>query len=654
MGQASSRSGDASPPESARRGRERLSSLFTPASPAQQSDDEARQAAVSSPSERRRASWMDLGRLREDLSPAGPARQSSMRFRMHRPRLSRSFQSISRHLSTRGRPGAETPPPLSETREQTFEPFLADPGYRLPDVTVPSLDFDIDNFSDELDQSGRTSSRRSGPRSTPSISERFSSLRPDRGLRNTMSSLRRRRSALSREEDQAAMLSRLLSVAAAATATALVGGDQRAVSEARSISSDGEDGTFESFLRALQNGRIASALRQSGSENLDDADADGNPAAPLNFFRMFRFGSSANTNDGDSNTRNGLARDGEDGRMVPIIIVGIRSISPGMQDHDNMPPFLDALQSFPNSLTSPSDVTIDGLLRQPQHGTRITHRRRASMGGLGTFPANYDSQRHHRSPDRPRPLSTTSDTPSGPRPPPSTPASAGLSAFSSGATTPTNMESTAAMSHADVSSQRSSLVPRSAVSGLETPVEEPSTQQRPARQRRRLSESDFSRFGSGASRRNGVVAPDAPVDPNESSRSWIIYVLGGSYPEDHPILTTPSLFTDAPTYEDMLLLSALLGPAKPPVASESDVAAAPGVLVVQGTRGALLAAPRESDDAQTAASSVAIGVGERCLVCLSDFEVGEEARKLVKCGHLFHRECIDQVRCCSIHPFWRW
>lgn len=36
--------------------------------------------------------------------------------------------------------------------------------------------------------------------------------------------------------------------------------------------------------------------------------------------------------------------------------------------------------------------------------------------------------------------------------------------------------------------------------------------------------------------------------------------------------------------------------------------------------------------------------GERCLVCLCDYEVGEEIRRLAKCKHLFHRECIDQVR----------
>ena len=464
------------------------------------------------------------------------------------------------------------------------------------------------------------------------------------------SSLRRRRSPLRRDEDQAAMLSRLLSVAAAATAASLMGDDHRAVSEARSVAGGGEDGTFDSFLQALQNGRIASALRQSGNDADDGSDTTGNPA-PLNFFRMFRFGSSnthrrsegplrssssrgsgAESSDGQSGDEEGI-----DGRMVPIIIVGIRSINPsnGSPQDDNIPPFLDALSSFPTPLASPGESTIDGILRQPQNGTRFSHRRRASMGGMNPFPANYDSQRHHRSPERPRPWSTFADSPSGPLPPPSTPASSGLSAVSSGTTTPTlSAPSPSPAIQSTTPSRRESFVRRTTGSGLEATAEEPQSQQRTARQRR-LSESDFTRFGSGASRRNGVVEPDHT--PGEGARSWIIYVLGGSYPENHPILATPSLFTDSPTYEDMLLLSALLGPAKPPVASEADVAAAPGLYRIRGSTGNLFAEAIDGTD------TIDISPEARCLVCLCDFEEDEEARNLIKCGHLFHRECIDQV-----------
>jgi hypothetical protein len=134
-----------------------------------------------------------------------------------------------------------------------------------------------------------------------------------------------------------------------------------------------------------------------------------------------------------------------------------------------------------------------------------------------------------------------------------------------------------------------------------------------------------------------VVEPDDAE--HVGSRSWIIYVLGGSYPENHPLLNTPSLFTDTPTYEDMLLLSSLLGPAKPPVASESDLASAPGLfrIAIGETPGTLVAIAVDSEE------RVLITAEQRCLVCLCDFEETEEARRLVQCGHLFHKDCIDQV-----------
>ena len=88
----------------------------------------------------------------------------------------------------------------------------------------------------------------------------------------------------------------------------------------------------------------------------------------------------------------------------------------------------------------------------------------------------------------------------------------------------------------------------------------------------------------------------------------------------------------------MLLLSSLLGPAKPPVASREDVASAPGVYVIQKLAGSLIArAPNGSECLQ-------ISSGERCLVCLCDYEPEEEVRQLSRCSHFFHRQCIDEVR----------
>jgi hypothetical protein len=91
----------------------------------------------------------------------------------------------------------------------------------------------------------------------------------------------------------------------------------------------------------------------------------------------------------------------------------------------------------------------------------------------------------------------------------------------------------------------------------------------------------------------------------------------------------------------MLLLSSLLGPAKPPVATEEDLASAPGLfrLKVGEYPGSIIgeAVAAESEEV------LLISAEERCLVCLQNFEVSEEVRRLVQCEHMFHKECIDQV-----------
>ncbi|KAI9821240.1 MAG: hypothetical protein M1827_003975 [Pycnora praestabilis] len=538
--------------------------------------------------------------------------------------------------------------------------FAESPDSFLPELNMPEMTYQFSPYS----------SSRSGPNRS-----RSRSISPDRvpfnesDLRRIPNALRGRPTRLRRGEDQAAMLSRLLSVAAAATAASLVGDTERALSEAQDVGRDGAEGSFDGFLRALQNGRLAAALRNGGSEmggGTVGPSPDGN-LAPLNFFRMFRFGTSTNnsgessgsvtpTPDAEDNQESHEGRsnanesgdEGSDGRMVPVIIVGIRSVTPSngseRDDGTATPPFLDALTSLPMP-TGLSGANGPGrLMHRPEGISRFSHRRRASMGAVNGFPANYDSQRHHRTSGLGRPLSEAvpmsglalpsvlSDTPPGPHPPPSTPADPGLSAYSSGTTTPSRRPSTS--SAAFPSPRHESSARRPVGADLETTAEDPTTHARTARHRR-LSDSEYPRhdFGSGAARRNGVVEPDNR--PSEGSRSWIIYVLGGSYPENHPILTTPSLFTDSPTYEDMLLLSSLIGPAKPPVASTEDVAAASGVLRIVATSGGLIA------NAVDGTESVQIAPGERCLVCLADYEIMDEVRQLEKCKHLYHRECID-------------
>lgn len=86
----------------------------------------------------------------------------------------------------------------------------------------------------------------------------------------------------------------------------------------------------------------------------------------------------------------------------------------------------------------------------------------------------------------------------------------------------------------------------------------------------------------------------------------------------------------------MILLSSLLGPVKPPVASQEDVNSAGGLFRLVEYGGSLVAESVHSTGA------IQIQDGERCLICLSDYEVAEEVRELAKCKHVFHRDCIDQ------------
>lgn len=87
-----------------------------------------------------------------------------------------------------------------------------------------------------------------------------------------------------------------------------------------------------------------------------------------------------------------------------------------------------------------------------------------------------------------------------------------------------------------------------------------------------------------------------------------------------------------------MLLSSLLGPAKPPVASHNDVASSRGIyrVMLRNPDGMLMASQTDGPD------TLQIVASERCLICLEEYLVDEELRQL-KCGHPYHRGCIDEV-----------
>ncbi|CAO3590142.1 unnamed protein product [Absidia cylindrospora] len=111
---------------------------------------------------------------------------------------------------------------------------------------------------------------------------------------------------------------------------------------------------------------------------------------------------------------------------------------------------------------------------------------------------------------------------------------------------------------------------------------------------------------------------------------WLVYVMSGSHRQQqqqpsrhHPTFT--QLLSDNPTYEDMLWLSNILGPARP-------------VTTTQQAIDATLPIYSWSDETT---KQTMLQDTERCLVCLDDF-VPKHSVRVLKCRHVFHVECVDR------------
>lgn len=467
-------------------------------------------------------------------------------------------------------------------------PLPDDPDFLLPSLSTTDQNTDLNNSA--LESTGSTGREQviqgfptvvEAPEhppvwaESPSWTERWA----DRGsagrreARRMPNMLRGRSSRLIRRDDEGP-LPRILHLAAAAIAAQLSGTPDQAITNMQAVGADGLDGSLNALFRTLQQATTSAGDGRAPDDGGDMARTSGT-LPPLNFLRVFRFVNQ--TSDGGAPSRNRgeehAARaavddvsDNTDGRTVTLVVVGVRSVPSEHVEHEDATvpePSLDALLSLP--LAPPSNVIRGGpggLLRHTDGRPRFPNRRRASMGGLNTFPANYDSQRHQRllNSSRQGSLDTASlatsasplalsESPPGPNPPPSTPADPGLSAYSSGTTTPNRRPSSASAVHLPPLPNRDIATQHLREAGILTPDDQVSR----AIQQRRRSDSEFARhrdLGAGAARRNGVVEPDdvEPGDsPSQGSRSWLIYVVGTNLSEDHPAFATPSLFTDVST-----------------------------------------------------------------------------------------------------------
>ena len=463
------------------------------------------------------------------------------------------------------------------------------------------------------------------------------------------------------------------------------GNPESAVNDLRrsAVPVDSEDGSFYNFLQALSNGRLASHLGRSEDGSSSASESNTNS---LDFFRMFRLGShgpsgqqrqdgiaeeGGTANDGHQQQQNTPSEPDREGRTVSVLIVGIRSLS----GENNAPDQADTMPSFIDALTNINTTMNVGLQDQLSNGSLGSRRssvarplsglsrnsfRRASMGGMFS---NRNSMSPIRGSEgsRPRPISEIltptdrSTSPELPVPPVQTASPAiseGMENDAEPSMTPP-MPSRSPRARDSWPSRRNSwrhswasrgsLPSRANRHSMIEPMPEElieDHEEAPPRRNRPRSEGDFLRFGSGSSRRNGIVEPDNNVPGH---RSWIIYVLGGNYPEDHPILTTPSLFTDNPTYEDMLLLQSLLGPAKPVVAQQEDLDAAHGLFSIELSGNAVEAHEMHAVEPLGKMETLVLDTRQACQICLLEYTHGEVARRLGRCQHLFHRHCIDYV-----------
>ncbi|KAF9893870.1 hypothetical protein FE257_010040 [Aspergillus nanangensis] len=571
--------------------------------------------------------------------------------RLHRVRHSISNPISQMFSQPSGQPNGNIPDPQLGPMPSSG-PFL--PHHGLMDTR---MDFDEPHELDSVEPAV------GAPRPTSPMSS-HSGQGPS-SLRQLPNLLRARPSrALHREEQTP--LSRVLQLAAAAIAAQLSGTAGPVMPDIQSLGNGGLEGSLENFIQSLQNVATPQAAPTDAAAHVPNGE---NTPPSMNFLRVFRFANSDNPRSDISNSSptepdvagSGVERmnmdnplNGPEGRTVTLVVVGVRSVPPSGPPVGEQQPHgghgLDALLRFPfmspnlsrNQDSGPRfPPRPDGLPRfqRPRDQMIPTPEDVSLPQGIQT-PSRRLSDTGSRGPPSSLP-SILSESPPGPNPPPSTPAEPGLSAVSSGASTPSRRPSSASVMPPHILPQ---LDENRSMRPTVEPAE-PSIPLNSARQRRR-SDSEYARhrdLGSGAVRRNGVVEPDNASPP--AGRSWLIYVVGTNLSENHPAFATPSLFTDNPTYEDMILLSSLLGPVKPPVATEEDISTAGGLFRLVEYAGALVA---ESTDG---AGTILIPEGDRCLICLSDYEAAEELRQLTKCKHAFHRDCIDQVRGT---PFFDW
>jgi hypothetical protein len=306
---------------------------------------------------------------------------------------------------------------------------------------------------------------------------------------------------------------------------------------------------------------------QNGQNRSLGVTTDGDGNRRLNFFRAHVF--AGNDEDPTAN--------------VPCIFVGVRSTSQDPSTFgQNGSPFTEDTPSSPNGGSEVDSTT-------PRPGQSRTQ----SLGG--SVPGSTDVE----------PPTTTTRT----RPAPLRAQSQTTRPSADNA----SLSSTGAQTGGTVPTPRPAYDPYRGIPSSPDggPEVEPLTQPpRPAPSRtqsirsRLLALSPFSRQQHPQHEGPAGYHLEAIPEPELPQATFIVYVIGGNYPRNHPVLRIPGLLTGEPlTDEEMTLIGELVGEVKPPTATAEEVEQS-GLKVVQGSEIGGLVEKKEIIDSSA----------ERCLV----------------------------------------
>ncbi|KAF8935834.1 hypothetical protein BGZ47_009769 [Haplosporangium gracile] len=121
--------------------------------------------------------------------------------------------------------------------------------------------------------------------------------------------------------------------------------------------------------------------------------------------------------------------------------------------------------------------------------------------------------------------------------------------------------------------------------------------------------------------------PEATRNRARQRAPWVILTLSGAYLNS--MMGAGGEGEGGSTYDDLWMLANLIGPARPITTTQEAI------------DNAGFAVGRFEQALQGMRNVNMLGDGSKCLVCMSEYEEGEDMRAL-KCNHGFHQECIDK------------